>query len=219
MTLYIVPIVEGQTEQDCCVERLLHRVWGELLGRPERLQVVEPFRGRRDALVQPDGMVLTDTIQKAFLKLRRKAHKDAQARLLLLILLDAEGDCPAELAPRLLAVGRKILPPAVPVSCVLAKRMFENWIVAGASVLPGVNGLPDSLPTQNQFEVGSGAKWLDDQLRRKNKARKYKKTVDAEVFVCSMSLQECHANSPSFRKLCRELEAGLPLDPIAEPNS
>ena len=52
MTFYIVPIVEGQTEQGC-VERLLHRVWGELLCRPERLQIVEPFRGHRDALVHP----------------------------------------------------------------------------------------------------------------------------------------------------------------------
>ncbi len=54
MTLYVGPIVEGQTEQRC-VERLLHRVWAELLSSSERLQVVAPFRGRRPNLVHPNG--------------------------------------------------------------------------------------------------------------------------------------------------------------------
>ncbi|MFO0842586.1 MAG: DUF4276 family protein [Gemmataceae bacterium] len=215
MTLYIVPVVEGQTEQGC-VERLLHRVWHELLGRPERLQVVEPFRGHRDELVHPSGVVLTHTVSRALVKVRSKAKRDAQARPLVLILLDAEEDCPKVLAPRLLGVARKALPAEVSVSCVLARRMLENWIVAEASSLAGVNGLPDALPARGQFEDRSGAAWLEAQLRSQNKARKYRKTDDAEVFVRGMALQECRDNSPSFDKLCRELEAGLPHAPMAE---
>ncbi len=57
---------------------------------------------------------------------------------------------------------------------------------------------------------------METHLRSVNKARKYKKTVDAETFVRAMALQECRANSPSFDKLCRELEAGLP-QPSAKP--
>jgi len=212
MTLYIVPIVEGQTEQGC-VERLLHRIWQELLCRPERLQVVEPFRSHRDELVHLNGVVLTDTVRKAFVKLKAKVKKDAEAQLLVLILLDAEGDCPATLARHLLDIGRKALPADIPVSCVLAKRMLENWIVAGASTLAGVNNLPDSLPARDQFEDRSGAAWLEAQLRSKSKARKYKKTADAETFVRMMALQECRDNAPSFDKLCRELEARLPQPP------
>jgi hypothetical protein len=210
MTLYIVPIVEGHTEgqpEGGCVERLLHRIWEQLLGQPERLQVVDPFRGKRDQLVQPNGRVLTDTVSRALVKLLSKSKKDTQARLLVLILLDAEGDCPKTLAPRLLEVARKGLPGDVPVSCVLAKRMLENWIVAGASTLAGINGLPDPLPARDRFEDRSGVAWLDAQLRGQNPARKYKKTVNAEVFVRAMDLQECRANAPSFDKLCRELEA------------
>ena len=215
MTLYAVPVVEGQTEQ-VCVERLLHRVWRELLCRAERLQVVEPFRGHRDQLVHPNGVVLTDAVRKAFVKLNTKAKKDAEARPLVLILLDAEGDCPATLARRLLDVARKALPADVPVSCVLAKRMLENWIVAGASTLAGVNGLPDSLPARDQFEDRSGEAWLDSQLRSKSKVRKYEKTVDAERFVREMNLQECRDNAPSFAKLCRDLETRLPRTADAE---
>lgn len=218
MTLYIVPVVEGQTEQGC-VERLLQRVWHELLGQPERLQVVEPFRGHRDELVHPNGLVLTDTVSRALVKLRSRAKRDAQARPLVLILLDAEGDCPKALAPRLLEVARKALPAEVPVSCVLAKRMLENWIVAGASSLAGVNGLPDLLPARDQVEDRRGAAWLETQLRSVNKGRKYRKTDDAEVFIRAMALQECRANSPSFDKFCRELGAMIPLDTSAEPNA
>jgi hypothetical protein len=220
MTLYIVPIVEGHTEQGC-IERLLQRIWRELLGQTERLQVEEPIRRPRDQLAHPNGLVLTGTMSIALIKLRSKAKKDTQARPLVLILLDAEGDCPKALAPRLLDVARKALPADVPVSCVLAKRMLENWIVAGASALEGVNGLPDNLkdklPARGQFEDRSGAAWLEAQLRSQNKTRKYSKTDDAKEFVREMALQECRANAASFDKLCQVLEAVLPLAPIAEP--
>jgi len=208
MTLYIAPIVEGHTEQGC-VQRLFHRVWGELLGSSERLQVLEPFRGHRFALVHADGGALSASARKALLKLQAKTRKDAEARSLLLVLLDAETDCPATLAPRLSDTVRKALPADVPIACVLAKRMLENWIVAGASTLAGVNELPDPLPPRDQFEDRSGVAWLDEQMRSGDRTRKYKKTADAEDFVRAMNLSECRANSPSFDKLCRELEARL----------
>ncbi|MCI0464085.1 MAG: DUF4276 family protein [Gemmataceae bacterium] len=218
MTLYIAPVVEGQTEQGC-VERLLHRVWFELLAQPERLQVLEPFRGQRDALVHPDGKAFTESVQKAFLKLHAKARKDAEARSLLLILLDAEGDCPATLAPRLLAVARAVLPPDSPVACVLPKRMLENWIVAGCTTLAGVNGLPSPLsPPANPEDCG-GSGWLSAQLRSVNKGRKYTKTADAKVFVAAMDLQGCRDTASSFDKLCRELEGRIlppPQAPLPE---
>jgi hypothetical protein len=150
-------------------------------------------------------------------KLQSKVKKDPQARPLVLILLDAEGDCPKNLAPRLLEVARKAVPPEVAVSCVLAKRMLENWIVAGASTLAGVNGLPDPLPVRDKFEERSGAAWFEAQLRSRSKVRKYKKTVDAEAFVRMMALQECRDNAPLFDKLCRELEARLPQPPAEQP--
>jgi hypothetical protein len=80
MTVWTIPIVEGQTEQRS-IERLLHRVWTELLGQHERLQVVEPFRGSRDALTHPDGKALADATIKSFLKLQSRAKNDHDARL------------------------------------------------------------------------------------------------------------------------------------------
>jgi hypothetical protein len=208
MTFYIVPIVEGQTETRC-IERLLQRIWTELLAAPLRLQVLLPSRGKRDVLIHPQRPDLAEKIEEAHAKLAPRLHRDSSARGMLLLLLDAEGDCPKELAPRLLETARHVRSDA-DISCVLAKRMLENWIVAGASTLAGVNDLPDPLPTRDQFEDRSGVARLDAQLRSRNKARKYKKTADAEAFVRVMALQECRKNAPSFDKLCRELEARLP---------
>jgi hypothetical protein len=208
MNLYVSAIVEGQTEQRC-VERILHRIWTELLHRPERLQVLEPFRGHRDDLVNPNGLALKESVQKVFLKLQAKARQDSEARSLLLILLDAESDCPAELAPRLLDTAQRARADA-DLACVLAKRMLENWIVAGASTLAGVNDLPDPLQPPDNPEECNGAAWLEQQLRSRKQTRSYKKTVDAAVFVQKMHLEECRAHSPSFDKLYRELALRLP---------
>src|SRR5205823_1816550 len=106
---------------------------------------------------------------------------------------------------RLLETARRARSDAR-IACVLAKQMLENWIVAGASTLAGVNGLPDPLPPRDNFEDRSGVHWLEGQLRSKDRARKYKKTVDAKEFVRFVDLSECRQNSPSFDKLCRDLE-------------
>lgn len=209
MTYFLVPIVEGQTEERC-IEKLLQRIWSQLLNAPSRLQVLRPSRAKRDALLNPDHSCLADKIEEARVKLVDRLRRDSSAHGLLLLLLDSEKNCPAQIAPRLLERSRAIVSD-IAITCVLAKRMLENWIVAGASSLSGVNDLPALLPPRDQFEDRSGANWLDTQLRGKNSSRKYK-TADAEAFVAAMDLLECRANAPSFDKLCRELERWIGKD-------
>jgi len=144
MTLYVVPIVEGPTEV-ACIQTLLHRVWSNLLGRPERIQVIDPVRAPRDQILDFDGKELIITSKKAVAKLRAKTRACADSQLLVLILIDSEKDgCPATLGPELLKIAKNTIPEDIHVSCVIAKRMLENWIVAGASSLCGVNGLPST---------------------------------------------------------------------------
>ena len=181
MTLVIAPIVEGHMEQGC-IERLLQRIWQELLLSPERLQVTKPIRGNRDSLIHTNGAALTGKVEEAWITIRGATRKDPQAREFLLLLLDAESDCPMELAPRLLETARRARSDA-DIGCVLAKRMLENWIVAGAATLGGVQNLPAELQPPDNPEDRSGAKWLNDQIRSKNRARKYDKAIDARKFV------------------------------------
>lgn len=213
MTLYLAPIVEGHTEVGC-IEPLLQRIWTELLVAPDRLQVLAASRAKRDAMIDPDHPDFAAKIEEAHARMARRLRRDppGQSRGLLLLLLDAEKACPAELAPRLLEGALRVRSDAS-IACVMPKQMLENWIVAGAATLAGVNGLPDPLPTRDRFEDHSGAAWLQAQLRTGTNPRKYKKPDDAEPFVRAMDLRECRANAPSFDKLCRELERCLAPPP------
>jgi hypothetical protein len=163
----------------------------------------------RDTLIDSTKTYLADKIEEAYAKLGQYLRRDSSGRGLLLLLLDAEKDCPAELAPRLLRTAQNARSDA-DIACVLAKRMLENWVVAGVSTLAGVNGLPAPLTLPDKPEECNGAAWLEQQLRKQKPSRSYKKTADAEVFVRSMSLEHCRTHSPSFDKLRRELAARLP---------
>jgi hypothetical protein len=91
--------------------------------------------------------------------------------------------------------------------------MFETWIVAAASSLAGVNGLPDPLTTPQDPEgKGLGKAWLKKQL-----PRKYSETVDQPRFVAKMDMMLCSQNSPSFDKLCREFKQRLPAPATTKP--
>jgi hypothetical protein len=204
MTLVVAPIVEGQMEQGC-LERLLQRIWQQLLLSSERLQVVRPIRGQRDALIHPNGLALTTKVEEAAIEIRRLTRKNAQARSLILILLDAEHDCPKELGLRLLQTAQTARAD-MDIGCALARRMFENWIVAGATTLGGIQGLPADLHPPSDPENRSGWKWLDEQIRSQNQKRKYDKTADSQKLVAKMDLERCLAMSRSFRKLYKELK-------------
>lgn len=214
MTCYIAPVVEGQTEQEGAVERLLQGVWGKLLGRTERLQVLPASRDNRSSLTHPTRPTLPLKAEEARRRLAAEQKRDPAGRPLVLVLLDAEDECPKALGSRLLSIATAALPPGIPASCVLARRMFENWIVAGCATLAGVGGLPAPLaPPPGQVEDCPGAGWLDSQLRSVRRNRKYDKTADALEFVRRMHLPDCRAKSPSFDKLCRELETHFPSPP------
>lgn len=218
MTCYIAPVVEGQTEREGSVERLLQRVWRECLGRGERLQVLRCSWDHRSSLTHPRRPTLPVKVDEARKRLASVARRDPAGRSPLLVLLDAEGDCPKDLGPRLLGVATAAVPSGTAVSCVLATRMLENGIVAGCATLGGVRGLPATLAAPADPEACNGARWLATQLRSVRKNRAYDKRADALAFVGRIDLAECRARSPSFDKLCRELETHFPPPPPPPPD-
>ena len=90
------------------------------------LRVPSPFRIPRGTLVAPGG------IERAV---------DAQARRVegrggVLVVLDADDDCPAHLGPSLLARARAVRPDKE-ISVVLPNREFEAWSPKSAASRPG----------------------------------------------------------------------------------
>ncbi len=168
--------------------------------------MLRPYRANRDGLVHPNRTDLTDKIEEAHADLSRRLSTDSSGRGMLLLLLDAEEDCPARLAPRLLARAKAARSDAN-IVCVLAKRELENWFKAAAASLAGVRGLPNDLPIPANPEEGDGGAWLTQQMRRRDRGRKYTKPTEAVELAKRMDLQQCRQHSPSFDKLCRDLEA------------
>ena len=118
----------------------------------------------------------------------------------ILLLLDSDDDCPAELGPLLLArlrAARADLPSAV----VLAHREFESWFLAAAESLRGHKGLPRDLDPPPAPEDVRGAK---EWLSHRTATRAYSPAVDQASFTDRFDLEGAK-RAPSFHRCYREI--------------
>ena len=120
--MIIQPIVEGQGDV-AAVPLLLRRLRDE--AQAWRLGVGRPHRRRRTELVKKDSLQRT---------VRVAALRDDCAGIL--ILFDADDDCPAELAPTLQEWAREAA-GSRPCAVVLANREYEAWFLASIEALRG----------------------------------------------------------------------------------
>ena len=119
----------------------------------------------------------------------------------ILVLRDSEDDCPAELAPQLLARAARARGD-LPVAVVLATREFEAWFLAAAESLRGRRGLPQSLAAPPDPEAIRGAKeWLRSRMPA---GRKYVETEDQAALTEILDL-DLARRAPSFDKCYREI--------------
>ena len=90
------------------------------------------------------------------------------------------------------------------VACILANVEYETWFVAAAESLRDFLDFPaDATNLQAPEKARSGKGWV----QRHFKGPKYSQTLDQPRLTARMDLGLCRARSPSFDKLCRELEA------------
>jgi hypothetical protein len=118
-----------------------------------------------------------------------------------LILLDADDDCPKDLAETI-RTRCYSAHADVTVSVVIAKREYEAWFLAAARSLAGQCGLADQLDPPADPELVSGAKeWL---TARMSKNQSYSPTRHQSAYSELMDLSEAR-KARSFRKLEKEL--------------
>jgi hypothetical protein len=148
-----------------------------------------PFRVPRDKLKKLGELERTVEFVARGLENRR----------VILVLIDSDDDCPAQLGPALLDRARRARSD-VPIGVALAKCEFENWFIAAASSLAGKRSLPSDLVSPASPETIRGAKeWLSKRMI----GRPYKETTDQEPLAREFDLELARA-CPSFDKLCRE---------------
>jgi hypothetical protein len=209
--LRIAPIVEGHGEVEA-IRILPERVWRELLGG-DYAEILQPVRRPRSKLLRwnPDRSAsaadeneIARAVKLAVAKLQAQSSRNMPA--LILLLLDADRDCPKELSPELTSILRREA-GCCSSAVVLAKIEYETWFVAAAQSLANHLELRDELPTDpEQQQHGKG--WIEQRF----KGTKYSETVDQPRLTAAMDLAVCRQHSPSFDKLCRELEASLRIE-------
>jgi hypothetical protein len=194
--LCIAPIVEGHGEH-ASIQKLLYRIWTELLDQ-EYVDVKRSIRRPRGRLTKRDW--LKDAVREALNRL--SGDRPTTDPMLVLLMLDSDGVCPAQLGPRLLGWAKEV-DPRVDVACVVVHPEYETWFVAAAESLT------------KYIELGADEQAPDDPeaqrckkawVRRHFRGVKYEEILHQPAMTAAMDLGLCRSRSASFDKLCRELE-------------
>jgi hypothetical protein len=128
-----------------------------------------------------------------------------------LVLLDADKDCPAEYGPKLLERAR-LARPDIPVAVVLPKPEFEAWYRAAADSLAGKAGFTDHMSNPQELEgAPRDAKgWLSNH---RLKSDPYSPVPDQAKLASLFDLSMARANARSFDKFYRDVERLLGSSP------
>lgn len=196
-------IVEGHGEEQA-LPVLLRRIL--TMHRPGCiLELPRPLRVARGKLMKEKELE-----RAVELMARRVSPRGA-----VLIVMDADDDCAAQLGPHLLARARGARAD-LPLGVVLAVREFESWFLAGARSLRGQRGLSPTLESPSAIESIRGAKeWL---TKHRTDRRPYVETLDQAAFAAQVSLDEARS-TPSFDKLVRDVLRLADELAVAEPET
>lgn len=180
-------IVEGHGEV-IAVPVLVRRV-ALHLGVVNVPEVLKPHRVHRQRLPKPGEL------ERAVELMARKVGEGGK----LLVLLDADDDCPAKLGPSLLARARAARADRE-IAVVLAKRMYEAWLLGATESLRGKRSLPPDLALDEDPEgLASPKRWLDARM-----ARGYAETLDQAALTEAFDIEEAR-RVDSFDKFVRDL--------------
>jgi hypothetical protein len=189
MSAAIAVIIEGHAEVES-VPILLRRMFAGF--GVSDIQVSRPFRVKRNRVVK------TGELERA---VRQTIH-DRFSVAGILILIDSDDDCPAELGPELL--GRARNATHLPVAVVLAHRELECWFLGSKASLRGVNGISENATAPLNPENIRGAK--EHLTKNMTRGRRYLAVDDQATFAERFEFNEARRFCPSFDKCFREVE-------------
>jgi hypothetical protein len=184
MTKSLVPIVEGQSEVESAgllLRRLLH------VGGVFDWSVARPFRVKRNKVVR------CGELEKAIVQSQR-SRESAGA---IVVILDADDDCPAELGPEL--TERAGAATDLPVAVVLAERELEAWLLGSKESLRGARGIASDATAPAGPQAIRDAK--GELSRNMTGDRRYISVDDQPALVEALDLELAARRCPSFKRL------------------
>ena len=187
----VASIVEGDGEVRA-VPILLRRI-AEQVAPNRYVNVPPPIRVGRNKILK-DG-----ELERAVELAARKLGRGEQGGIL--ILLDADDDCPREIAAEMLSRAHAVRRDRV-IRVVLAKREYETWFLAAAHSIAGRRQIDASMAPPMEPESIRGAK--ERLSRRMPRERKYSPTTDQAALTAVFDM-EVARSAPSFDKLWRDV--------------
>ena len=193
--LSVYPIVEGHSEV-YSVPILLRRFAHEVFKKFE-FSALPPYR-------LPRGRIVAGPHLETAITFARRKLDLCDGSQAILIICDADDDCPGQEAPSLL---QWIAPVAaqVPASVVFAKAEYESWFLAAVHSLRGHGRIANDAAAPADPEAIRGAKEYLQQNCMISGAT-YSPTVDQPALTQRFNFEDARRASPSFDKLWRDLE-------------
>ncbi|WP_303831302.1 DUF4276 family protein [Asticcacaulis taihuensis] len=191
----IACIVEGHGEVQA-LPVLLRRLLATY--KPEvQVDIDRPIVIHRDRFISNDD---------EFSKFLRLAASRAGKNGWVLILLDADDDCPVNLSQSLYDKVAQII-PGHRVSLVLANKEYEGWFIASALSLNGVCNLQiDAAVERNPDDIRGAKEWLSKHMPP---GISYKEVIDQPRLSARFDFDMAIQNSRSFRKFFQEWDANV----------
>lgn len=191
----VASIVEGDGEV-AALPILLRRLRDEWQPGHRFAEPLPPIRVHRDRFLNRE-----DEFRKQLLLAAAKCGEHGW----ILVVLDADDDCPVTLAADIHQRAMQHVPHRR-LSVVIANREYEAWFIAAARSLDGYRG----------FQC-PGDKFIDAErprdakgwMRRNMQRGTYSEVLDQPAFTTRIDLQLAFANSRSFRKLCKEWQINV----------
>lgn len=188
-TIHIVPIVEGHGEVEA-LPILIRRIAMEL---GAVVEVGRPIRCHK-------GRMKSESALFQVLGLARQKMKMPGG---IIILKDADDECPAQSGPALLEMAKGIAKD-MNISVVIAKHEYESWLVASLESLAGIRGIPEGVSGEDNPEDICGAKERLSEVMTGN--RRYSPRIDQSELTRQFDMQRARHKCPSFDKFWREIE-------------
>lgn len=185
MPPHIIPIVEGHGEV-AAVPILIRRI-AEQLG-VYGVRVGKPIRCPRQKLVK------VGELERVVELAARKGGATGQ----ILVIIDAESDCPAQLAPMLLRRARAARGDVL-IDVVIAKMEHEAWFLGSLESLVQHLQIRNYVPIPFDPESIQGAK---ERLSIQTGIH-YSETVDQPAYTAVFNMERARKVCPSFDKCCR----------------
>lgn len=188
MTYSVVPIVEGHAEtrsMPVLIRRIMHQQGYY------NIRIEQPVRVKRYQVVK------TGELERRV----RLAMTRPSCRAIMII-LDADDDCPKDLAPALLARAGCVASNVL-ISVVLVKRELEAWFIASLESLQGMRGIPINACSPTKPENIRDAKGFINSVMEGD--RSYHEVTDQPAFAEKFDLRKTHVSCRSFRRFHKDL--------------